>query len=363
MALNDFTTQSFSRKPNARITLNGDIVYWKNFEVLNNTHYMADSFTLELPLYQQLNGWVIDCFSSIPSIEVSIAVTFDNISFTEIFLGLVDDVRPVDLRNDSITLKGRDYSSLLIDEPDTNKYVDFTSSDVAIQFAKDVGLTPVVTPTTTSIGTYFSNNHVSLTSKQSKWDLLTYLASQEQFSVFVKSRELHFQPKVSLSATPYVLKWVYPNDAQHFHVSNIVDLQLWRCLTLARDIQVTIRSWNYNEGVQHVATVTRSHKSTAYSDQKVQKYIYNVPNLSKQGAYDYALCQLEILTQHELGINASLIGDTILNVDVPLKLEGTESQFDAVFYVYCITRRMSFGGAFLMEVEAKNHPTDSQVIA
>lgn len=338
-------------------------MHWKSFEVLNSTHYMADSFVLELPLYQQLNGWTVDKLSSVPSIEVSIAITLDNVSFTEIFLGLVDDVHPVELRNDTVVLKGRDYSSLLIDEPDTNKYVDFTSSDIAIQFAKDVGLTPVVAETSTAVGVYFSDSHVSLTSKQSKWDLLTYLANQEQFVVFVKSKELHFQPKVDLAAKPYILKWVYPTDTENFHVSNIIDLRLWRCLTLARNIQVTIRSWNYNEGVQHVATVTRSHKSDTYSDQKVQKYIYNIPNLSKQGVYDYALCQLETLTQHELGFSASLIGDAVLNVDVPIKLEGTLSQFDAVFYVYSITRKMSFGGSFLMDVEAKNHPTDSQVIA
>lgn len=361
MALNDFLTQSLARKPDARITLNGQQVYWKSFEVLNNNHSMADSFTLHLPLYEQLNNWTIDRFSKEQSIEVSISISVDRVTYIQIFLGLVDDLRPLDLMQDTVTISGRDYSSLLIDEPDTEKYTDFTSSDLAIKYANDVGLTPVVTATTTSIGVYFDSNHVSLTSKQSKWDLLTYLAQQEQFDVFVKNRELHFQPKVSETSTPYVLRWVYPTDTQNFHSANVLELTPWRSLTLARDIQVTVRSWNYGEGKSHTAVVTRSHKS--YKDPKVQKYIYNVPNLSKQGAYDYALCQLDLLTQHEMGINATLVGDSILSVETLLKLEGTNSWFDTVYFVRSISRSMSFGGPFVMVVEAKNHATDSQVIS
>ena len=59
-----------------------------------------------------------------------------------------------------------------------------------------------------------------------------FLAEQEGFDVFVSGTTLHFQspagPDVALTLSP----------------DTVLDLRLERSLTLARDIEVTVKSWN-----------------------------------------------------------------------------------------------------------------------
>jgi hypothetical protein len=124
-----------------------------------------------------------------------------------------------------------------------------------------------------------------------------------------------------------------------------------RKLTLAGDIEVTVKSWNSRQS--NVYTQTARGGSASKSG-ATQSYVLVRPNLLPEQALKLAQNWLATLVQHERVITALMPGELTLNPRSIVGLEGTGTTFDQAYRVDTIERRLRFDGGFVQYVCAKN---------
>lgn len=377
--LNGVTPISQARKPQGLVSVNGIYAQWLSFEVDNNNYYLADTFRVELPISGQPAVLSLTYFSSQPAIMVEVLAGFplitasSNNAFSRegldsLILGQVDDVT-INLAQRIITLSGRDLTSKLIDAKTTEKFQNLSSSQIATTLAVRRGLTPVVTATTVKAGTYYEIDHARLTDSRTEWDLLTYLAHEENFVVFVKGKSLYFQPKPQPTDAPYVIQYSNPETGGGSFSANVISIEVGRNLTLAKDVIVYVHSWNpkQKKGFTKKAQATHNKNTVlAGAAQPIgdaQTYNYVFPNLTPEQALQKAQNLLKQISEHEMRLTATLPADNLLTCQNILQLKGTHSNFDQIYYPNSVIRRMSMSVGYSMDVEAKNHSPDSEVLA
>ena len=215
-----------------------------SIEVTNASHFTADSYRVVLAVKNLPTALNPAYWSASANDLVSVGVSIDTAAAKQLILGQVDDIE-YDLSGRTLTLSGRDLSAGLIDTKTAEKFQNQTSSQIAQTLALRHGLDSNVTATSTKSGTYYEIDHTVITQEQTEWDLLIYLAQQEGFDVWVSGTTLYFQPSPVTTAPPYLLLWSEPGDGTF--ASNATDIKLQRSETLAKDIDVVVRSWNQKQ--------------------------------------------------------------------------------------------------------------------
>jgi phage protein D len=357
------TAGSQVRKPFLKVQLNGSVILPAySAEVMNASHFTSDTFHTECALSDMPPGYDASYWSESVNDRVQIWMGTGTGDAAPFILGQVDNAKINPIRK-ILTLTGRDLSAVFLDNETTEKFQNLTSSQIALKLAARRGLQANVAPTKGYVGTYYSVDKVDLTRKESEWDLLIFLAQHEGFDLWVSGNTLNFQPSLDLSKlSPYLM--IYADDPQGGgkKFSNLLDLDMDRSQTLARDIIVTVRSWNQYHEKPFTVIRKRQHPDKGQrAGGKAQNYTFTVPNLDEQGAINYATQKLEEISRHERVIDAWLAGDDTLNIRMPIQLVGTGTSFDQEYYPDTITRSISFGN-YTMKVRAKNHSTESTVI-
>lgn len=371
MALNDPTLASYVRAPRGLAIINGQYAdAFVECEVDNNSFYQADTFRATFALSGQLPAMNWAWWVSQASIEVELLVGFpadpekpQKSELQSWIYGLVDNIE-FDPVMDEIVISGRDMTSVFIDAQTTEKFQNLTSSAIAKQLADRHGLAFDGTATTTKVGKYYEIDHARLTAQMSEWDLLTFLAHEENFDVWVTGKTLHFQPKVSPSDNPYVIHW--DRDKNEL---NGMSLKLSRALTISKGIIVQVRSWNQKQKKGFTVKREATHrynevlKNSAQPVGNAQTYVFTVPNLTTDQAIKYAEARLHELSRHEMRLDASLPGDEILTTRTIVQLVGTDTEFDQIYYPDSIIRNFSMSAGCTMDLSAKNHNVESTVLA
>ena len=363
---------SEGRRPRGLVKLGGEVVHgWVSWETNNNVFSSADTFRVEfalkaLPIQFDETWWAEQT-----TIQVEIYGGFPNypdnyaeVDLIKLLTGNVDhiDYNPV---TNTVMVQGRDLSALLIDTKTSEKFPNQTSSQIAETLAARHGLTPVVTATTTRAGTYYEIDHVALNVERSEWDLLTYLATQEQFVVYVRGSELHFEPKPSATGVPYLIQWQPPKPGAGSPVANLKQLKFSRDLTIAKGITVTVRSWHQQGGKAYTKTwptkIARGVQP-GQSAPAAQNYYFTIPNKTPDEALAIAQQKYAELIQHEMKLDAMMPADNDLDVTTVIVVEGTGTAFDQVYYPESITRFMSISDGYNMTVKAKNLSPGNQPV-
>jgi phage protein D len=361
---NPRSVPGIARTPRPAVSINGvklPVQAVISVEVTNASHFTADSYRVEMAVGGLPKAFNPAYWSASANDQVSVAVSLNGETPQPLILGQVDDI-DFDLCQQTLTLSGRDLSAAFIDNKTAEKFQNQTSSQIAQTLAIRRGLDSNVTATTTLAGDYYEIDHAVLTQEQTEWDLLVYLAQQEGFDVWVSGTTLYFQPPTVTTAPPYLLLWSQPGNGTF--ASNASDLKLKRSETLAKDIDVAVRSWNQKQ--QRAFTV---HARRTGSDKgqraggKGQLYTFNRPNLSQDQAQKLANSILYDLTLHEMVLTARLPGDNALITRAMVKLVGTGTNWDQNYYPDTVHRRLSMSEGYRMELRAKNHATESTVAA
>jgi phage protein D len=337
-------------------------------EVTNASHFSADTFRLKaaingLPSNLGLNYWDgsagdnVEIFAGFKDLATGAAQS------TSLIYGQVDEI-DVDLVTQTITLEGRDLSAQFLDtKPDAagltpQSYQDQTASQIVQTLAKAHGLQAQVTPTTNKVGAYYELYYNQLTHAQSEWDLLALLAQQENYDMWVQGKTLYFLPPVPLTTDPYILRW--NAGGQGGYSANFEDAHLHRSETLGKDVIVRVISWNQAQETKITATAKRVQANkNQRAGGAAQTYTFYPPNLNQAQATQYANAKAEEITRHERIISGSLPGDNLLTHRSLMKLVGTGTQWDQVYFVDTVTRHISFEHGYRMEFRAKNHSTQS----
>ena len=365
-----------ARQPRGLVKVNDTFIHgWIDWEVDSNNFYAADTFRVrfaatDLPTDRDA-AWfcaqtklLVEIFAGFPANPD----WFDVSELQSLIVGQVDDLS-YDPLSTTIELSGRDLTAELIDAKTTEKFQNQTASEIASALAKRHNLTPVVTATATKSGTFYEIDHARLNAERSEWDLLAALANEEGMMVYVRGRSLHFEPKPKDTDPPYLLTWEPPTIDRGFYQFNGKTISFSRNLTLAKDIVVTVRSWNAKNKKGFSKTVRATHnKNTvlAGASQPIgdaQTYQYSIPGLTPEQALQEAQKRLAQLSQHELKMNATLPADNVLDITRVIKVEGTGTAFDTVYFPDSIVRTMSIGEGYSMSVSAKNHETYSTLIS
>lgn len=362
------TNTPLVRSPRGAVLVNDVPIEWESWSVSNNATSDADEFSVsipasalpaDLPLAQILDGRSL-------RVEIRAGLFTDPSKATlsamaTLIVGRTDDVVFDPVRG-SIDLAGRDFTGLLIDRKTSEKFGNLTASQIATKLAARVGLMPRVTDTKALSGRYYAIDHALSTREVSEWDLLQWLAQQEDFLVVVRGNELYFGPKPK-GGDPYVLQW-RPGQGGPSSF-NGERLYLKRNLTVAKDVTVTVRSWNPKSKTVIAATYPRSKAKGAAPGTSgaavPDGFVRNIPGLTQEQALQRAQALHAQLTAHEMRMEATVPGDTVLTVQTPIELRGTGTAFDQTYYPEAIQRSMSFTDGFQMTVRAKNRAPGNEV--
>ena len=321
--------------------------------VFANNHFCADRFAITAAL--SADPAAAFFWSTTPDILIDVQMSLDGLVFSSMLQGAVDcvDIDPV---QGILRAEGRDLTAALIEARTQETFANRTSSEIAMLLAGRHNLAAYVTPTTTPVGRYYQSEHDRITLDQfsratTEWDLLVFLARQEGFDVFVSGNTLYFQPPSTQSG------------AVTLAPSSVVDLRLERALTLARDIEVTVKSWNTRQQVAFVQTARSRGRPGQPQDRgsgQPQRFIYVHPNLTSDQALQLAQQKLAELTRHERVISVTMPGELTLTPRSMIALAGTNTDFDQIYFVDSIERHLHVEAGFTQHLRCKNMPTGSQ---
>jgi hypothetical protein len=321
-------------------------------EVHSNNHYSADRFGAVLALGP--DPWADARFwSSESDILIDIQLGLDGgASFTSLIQGFVDTVS-IDPVSGVVRISGRDFTAALIEAQTQEAFSNRTSSEIATIFAQRHGLVPCVVPTSTPVGRFYQSDHESLTldrfsAATTEWDLLAYLARQENYDVFVTGSNLWFQPTAQCSMIDQVLR---PTD--------LMELRLERELTLACDIQVAVQSWNSLQQTAFAecigSTINGSvPNNSSGNTSAARKYVVIRPNLTPDKALAIAQQRLSELSRHERVVEFAMPGELALTPRSTILLDGTGTDFDQAYFLDSIERVFRPQTGFVQRVRASN---------
>jgi phage protein D len=334
------------RRPRLLATVNGAVVANAiTARITSNNFYAADRFSLVAALGSSTpQDWL-----SSDRMAVQIAVALDGAGET-LIEGEADQVELDPIRR-TATLTGRDLTARLIEARTQESFSNRTASEIATLLAQRRGLSPDIARTTTPVGRYWQLQRDRITLDQfsratTEWDLLVTLAGLEGFDVWVHGQTLHFRPRAATPAPSATLG-----------TANVTALRLERALTLARDIEVVVKSWNAR---QQQSFLRRARRRRGGSGAEPQRYVYVVPNLTPDEALKLAQRKLEELTRHERRITAEMPGELILSPRQRIRLDGTGTDFDQEYWIDEITRTLHPTHGFTQTLLARNASPGSQ---
>lgn len=375
MPLNIVPAIAAARRPRGMVKLNGEAVPgWIEWEVENNACYQADTWRLKLacaglpaskraPWISRQADLTVELLGGFPADPDHYTAA----ELTSFVIGRVDQL-DYDPAENTIELYGRDYTSQFIDSKTTEKWQNRTSSQIAQALAARHGMTCETMATKTRAGTYYQIDHAQLSDERTEWDVLTWLAHEEQYDVWVTGTTLHFMPKVDpTKAEKFKILWQPPATQGGYAQCNVETLKFSRNLTIAKDVKVTVKSWNakqkkaFSVTVQAVHNKSKTLRNTKLRYGQAQEYSYTIPGLTKEAALRKAQALLNDISRHEMRLAATGPGDTILGTRTLIEVTGTGTGFDQTYWPEAITRRMSFMDGFKVDLRAKNHSPESTV--
>lgn len=355
---------SAARQPRGIVTVSGvRLDAWVNFEVENNTFYEADSFRVMFALSALPFAYNDAWWASQPEIFIEILAGFpanpDNYAVADLqslTYGRVDNI-DYDPVARTLTVTGRDMTAAMIDAKTTETFQNMTSSKIATMIAQRHGLTPVVTSTPKLSGRYYAIDSVRVNQQRSEWDLLTALADEEEFVVYVKRKELHFELAPTATAAPYLLKWEPPSDQNGAFAFNGKSISFSRALTLARGVVVTVQSVSPKTGKSVKVTFPQKQAGVkpGQSAAVAQQYSYTFAHMTYEKALQKAQQLHADISQHEVKMSVTMPADNLLLVTSIISMIGTGTAFDQTYYPESITREMDINQGYTMAIKAKNH--------
>lgn len=283
------------------------------------------------------------------------------VAWNPVVVGPVDRVSS-DLLRGTVQIEGRDFTARLIDWKTELAHVNQTSSEVVAALAAEVGLQAQVTPTATPVGRYYELEHDRIQFGQFRkaitaWDEIVMLARWEGFDAFVQGQTLCFQPAAPPDADPYVIR--QERDAQSRPVSNAFDCRFERALTVAKGVQVIVKSWHAKQARAFMRGYP-SARPVSVANPTVQQYVVVRPNLTEDQAQLLANRLYDEIVRHERRLDATLPGDLVLTPRVLIRVTGTGTGLDQTYYPDTIERSVGGRDGFVMHVRAKNHSPQTQ---
>nr|MCX5476747.1 hypothetical protein [Endobacter medicaginis] len=186
------------RSPRIQLLVNGQPAPGCYAATVESTaHLQAARWTAEVAVGA---GMSAADWSALPAPStVEIRASLDGVSWVSLVTGDIDDLH-LDVENGVVSLSGRDLSARFLDTKTSNAWPNSTSSQIATYLAGLRGLQANVVSTSTPVGQYYQLEHSRVTAGSfskfsNEWELLCYLAREENYVVSVSGQTLNFVPR------------------------------------------------------------------------------------------------------------------------------------------------------------------------
>jgi phage protein D len=312
-------------------------------EVASSNYFAADRFVVTAALAADPAG--LRALAGQDEILLEISVSLGDLEgMVPLVTGEADEIM-LDPVGGVLTIAGRDLSARLIEARTHEAFANQTASEIAVLLAGRHGLIADVEPTTTLVGRYWQLQHDRLMLDQfgratTEWDLLVSLAQLEGFDAWVDGMVLHFRPAQGA------------RDIRRIDVADVTGLRLERALSLAREVSVTVKSWNSRHQDAFVQTARRRGRRASY--RSARNYILVAPNLSQDEALKLAQMRLAELTRHARSAVVDMPGELAIMPRSRVLLTGTGSDFDQSYEVDHVDRRLSMAHGFSQTVRMRS---------
>lgn len=328
----------------------------KSVKVTNSAHPSSDTFSVTIALQNQPASSNLAALGANRSDEIEIILGIQGGASQSVITGAVDHV-DARMLSQTATLTGRDYSAPFLDHRTVETFQNQTASDVASTLSARRGLTAQVTPTKTPLGTGVDGANTRTTGGQTEWDLLSGLARDEDFDVFVRGQNLIFRPAVDPVGGAYTVIWVPPPAPGLPPACPVKDLRLGFRPPLARGIEVTSISHDSSTGkVSQTTVTTPATGKPGNAEAKVggaQQYTVDQPGRSSDQTNNQANKFASDFAMWTRSIEIDLPGDPALSSDRPLVLSGTGSPWDQPYAVDTIEWSYTYTDGLTMSIKAK----------
>jgi phage protein D len=286
---------------------------------------------------------------------VAIELSNDGRSFQQIITGNLDSHLYDPIQN-VIAGAGRDLAASMCDERIVATYRNLTASQIAAQFASEHGLQTSITATTELAGRVYDQDHDETHSGDfsqatNEWDLLCRLGSQAGIMPYVLGNTLYFNPP---PASPPTFQINFVRNPSGQLVSNVEQLRLERHLTLARDVSVTVRSWNSRKKKTYTATVrTKTKAPSTDPTEPTSKYLVVQPNLTQAQCLQKAQQLALDYSQHERIVTAAVPSLALMTPDTVIQVTGTGTDYDMTYYQQGVSYTLDFENGAHTSISAK----------
>ena len=314
------------RAPQIRATLSGvNLPGVLSAEIDSNNHFAADRFRVRFA-----GSVVPQSLLHMAGGEIEIEIGLNN-QWLSCVIGNIDTVSS-DPTQGVVDIEGRDLSSQLIETQIDETFANRTSSEIAELFGSRHGLAVLADQTQTPIGRYYQSEHDrvnlgQLAKTTTEWDLLASLAVREGFDLFMIGRVLRF-------GLPLV------TGALEIGLGDCLSLQFGHCVSLARPIDVSVKSWNSKTGVTVIGQVISPGIGPVW-ERRITR-----PNLSSADAQSQAQKVVDDLKRHEWTASLTMPGELILTARSAVLIRDTNTVWDRLYGVSQISRRLDVKHGF-----------------
>jgi phage protein D len=287
---------------------------------------------------------------------VIIELSTDGQTYTEVLRGNVDSHR-LDLVDNSVSVAGRDLAALFTDTRTVATYRNQTPSEIAQTLASDHGLQCVVdaAPSTVFAGRIYDQDHDKIANGDfsdatNEWDLLCRLGASIGIIPYMQAGTLYFQSPL---ASPPIYQVTFTRDEAGV-AANVNGITFERHMTAARDVVVTVQSWNSRKKKLFSSTV-RSTTKTPSTDStlKPSKFIFRPANLNQAQCLALAQQKAAEISTHERNISVRAPSIVMLTPQHVVSVAGTGTDYDMTYYPQTITYDLSFEGGGTTNIMAK----------
>ncbi len=289
------------------------------------------------------------------TILVSIELSVDGSIFFPMIIGNADS-QIYDAIANTISVAGRDLAGGLIDSRIAATYRNQTASEIAGQIAAEHGLQGSITPTATIVGRIYDVDHDETSSGDfsqvtNEWDLLCRLGEAEGIIPYVFGTTLYFNPQ---RANPPTYPVELTRNSNGLLVAGVTGLVLERHMTYARDVIVTVKSWNSRKKTTVTSTVrTKTRDESVDKTLKPSIYLYEVPNLSQAQCLAKAQQLALDISQHERYARVTIPSLALMDPQTLIQVSGTGTDYDMTYFPLAVTYELATEFGAVTFVEAK----------
>lgn len=146
-------------------------------------------------------------------------------------------------------------------------------------------------------------------------------------------------------------------------MSNTIDLQFSRALTISQGVTVVVHSWNNKQKNRFTAFYPRATRGIQPGQigSKTQLYTYTIPELTQESAQREAESRYRRIIQHQVSLTAYLPADELLDCTKTILVRGTNTKLDQVYYLESVRRTMSVHEGYRMNIRARNKAPETEL--